>query len=263
MRLVIVLSALPLLFGCPDGSGADAGVDGGPELPEGVSECEDGRWCLVGTHCEDDTCEAGCFVDAQCRDDESCEGLSETSIGRCTPDRAPVCGNATCDLGEDETNCDVDCAVCGTAGTGATNCGDVTCDAGFHCLDPATSTCEIGCLSQSHCECGTGCVFGLTASPIGTCTNPFGTPPTCGDGSCNGNEGPGTCPDDCGTWADQCSTACSLLSEASCFDADQEAFECQQNCANVSEEVAQAFAACVGMAGAQSCPTSCTDVFVP
>ncbi len=248
-----------LVLGCADGGTGDAGVDAGPTLPEGGSLCEDGRTCTVGTHCQDDTCDEGCFVDAQCRDDEHCDGVSETTVGRCEPDRTPTCGNGTCDLGEGPANCAADCTACPDE-DGTTPCGDTTCAAGTYCLDPAAGSCETGCLSQSHCGCGTGCGFGLTASPIGTCQDPHGNPPECGDGQCNGTEGPGDCPADCGTWAEQCGMACSFMAQADCFATDQEAFMCQQTCANTDEQTAQSFAACVGMAGAQTCPTACLDL---
>lgn len=70
---------------------------------------------------------------------------------------SPVCGNGTCEAGENATTCAADCPS-------APVCGDGTCSAG-----ETTGSCPGDCPAN----------------------------PMCGDGTCNGAETTATCPGDC------------------------------------------------------------------
>ncbi len=97
----------------------------------------------------------------------------------------PVCGNGTCDAGEDCGNCEADCGAC------AAFCGNGTCDAGEDC-----GNCEA--------DCGACAAF-------------------CGDGTCDAGEDCGNCEADCGACA-SCEPAVSSVGSGRhnagkvCFD---------------------------------------------
>ena len=95
----------------------------------------------------------------------------------------PVCGNGSCEAGENKNNCPSDCAPAGPV------CGNASCETGEDC-----STCSADC---------------------GVC------PPAdvCGDGQCTGSETTSTCPADCSlpiqTCAEQNGFICSAFETCS------------------------------------------------
>jgi len=147
---------------------------------------------------------------------------------------APVCGNGTCESGEDSAGCPADC------GRGA--CGDISyvgccegevvhwcenaqlkqgdCAAAdkLHCGwnsqsqyydcgtdgggDPSGAHPK-GCGSSSEPECGDGECQGPEDSQ--SCPSDCGPPPAvCGDGKCEGGESEASCPADCGAEGEFC-----------------------------------------------------------
>ncbi|MGA1874482.1 MAG: S8 family serine peptidase [bacterium] len=127
------------------------------------------------------------------------------------PPSVPVCGDGTCEFGEDCSTCEADCGPCPYCGDGSCDsnescstcpadcspcCGDGTCDA-----DETCSTCPEDCGScPTYCGDGT-CDADETCS---TCEADCGPCPYCGDGSCNGDETCSTCPEDCGQCPPEC-----------------------------------------------------------
>jgi hypothetical protein len=85
------------------------------------AECDDGDPCTIdtcpmdGTPCHHDTDPScvitGCVTDADCDDGNPCTTGTCQPDGLCsfTTDAACMCGNGTCDLGEDNVSCPADC----------------------------------------------------------------------------------------------------------------------------------------------------------
>ena len=145
-----------------------------------------------------------------------------------------VCGNDICDLGEDGFNCPEDCkgpgGKCGDGkcdgpenpGNCPEDCGD---DPVLDCVLENCETSYYKCLSNPGCEeiliclgdcgpgdqqCEEGCLQGAAPGAWGDfytlaecaqangCLEGGGDPEIwCGDGECNGDENPDSCPDDC------------------------------------------------------------------
>src|SRR5262245_13371843 len=88
---------------------------------------------------------------------------------------------------------------CGGGGTmcdantqGFVKCGDFNrCQPGQYCSDETFGHCSNGCLADVNCGCGQSCVTG--GGGVGVCS----LKSACGDGACNGNETPASCPQDC------------------------------------------------------------------
>lgn len=111
-----------------------------------------------------------------CAEGETCAELPVGS-GQVTCVSPALCGNASCEAGEDHTRCPADCPAA---------CGDGICDGGEDC-----ASCALDC---GAC-CGDGaCGHGETCN---TCAKDCGPCPTCGDGTCQPSESCKTCPADC------------------------------------------------------------------
>lgn len=141
----------------------DCGLPPGSEL-----DCDDGA---------DDDCDSDIDCDdADCLDDPAC----------------PFCGNTTCDLGEDECSCAVDCGDPPASETECSNGIDEDCDGATDCDDS-------DCSANPACACGDG----LCAAPEdcnscpGDCDSVTRGKPTnrycCGNGILEGPEGDGRC----------------------------------------------------------------------
>lgn len=102
-----------------------------------------------------------CATATDCAADEYC------NAGSC----APLCGNGTCDAGEDFASCAADCDECAI---------DTDCASGY-------------CVSGSCGECidNTACASGDYCSDLNTCE------PLCGNGTCDDSEDFVTCSADC------------------------------------------------------------------
>ena len=129
-----------------------------------------------------------------------------------------VCGDGTCDPGEDPCNCSQDCGTPPSTETSCSDGIDDDCDGYVDCDD-------IDCAGDAACQCGNGicdpgedycsCPTDCGAPPAEICDNGldddcdgdidcddadcFGDPacPSCGDGTCNPGEDCHTCPSDC------------------------------------------------------------------
>lgn len=100
---------------------------------------------------------------------------------------APVCGDGTCDAGEDCSSCPGDCGSC-------TICGDGTCDAGEDC-----NSCAADCISGGGVSCGNGICEAADGEDCNSCADDCnsktkGNPKThfccgeagvCGSSQCN------------------------------------------------------------------------------
>jgi hypothetical protein len=155
------------------GGGAAGGVGAGvPCVPPAcvpVNFCGDG-FCLAPLETAL-LCPVDCTVGAAVCGDGTCDA-GEDAVHcpfDCAGGAIAVCGNGACDLGENNNNCPADCP---------TSCGNLACEAGED-----ANNCAI--------DCGLG---------------------ACGDGVCNFFENPANCPADCA--AAVCGDGiCNLLSE--------------------------------------------------
>jgi hypothetical protein len=124
--------------------------------------------------------------------DGVCQSLTENSTTCPVDCGAPpaVCGNGTCEAGEDNATCPADCPA--TAAVPA--CGDGVCDAGEDattCPDDCRPTPPAAVCGNGQCESGedsTTCPADCPAPP---------SSPVCGDGTCEGGETSASCPADC------------------------------------------------------------------
>lgn len=137
----------------------------------------------------------------------------------------PVCGDGTCDPGEDQCNCSDDCGTPPATETNCTDGIDEDCDGGADCQDP-TGDCDAdpACLS-SYCGDGT-CDPGEDQC---NCSDDCGTPPssetTCDDGIDEDCDGSTDCDDiDCD--GDPACPSCAAVGEYCEADTDC----CSGNC---------------------------------
>jgi sialate O-acetylesterase len=150
-------------------------------------------------------------------------GLPASPIREVAPSSSPVCGDETCDAGEDQCNCPDDC---GTPPTTETSCDDgidEDCDTYFDCDDidcdgdPACSYCGDGTCDpdEDSCNCSADC--GLPPETETTCDDgidedcdtytdcddidcdgdPACPSSECGNDICEEGEDCQSCPDDC------------------------------------------------------------------
>ncbi|MEZ4266201.1 MAG: hypothetical protein R3F39_07465 [Myxococcota bacterium] len=195
-----------------------AGADCGPGF-EGdccVDSTDDGTG--AGTPgCEDpDVTDCVCALDPFCCAvawDAICVDEAINDCGTVCDPGGPVCGDGTCDGGEDCGTCADDCGACATCGDGI--CGNTpgeacdTCpsDCGSCCgdgvCDPAgdedCATCEADC--GACAACGDGICGNTPGEACDTCPSDCGS--CCGDGVCVSTQGEdcSSCPSDCGACA--------------------------------------------------------------
>ena len=197
----IVLVALFSLAGCNLITGADefafddggSGAQGGSSGVAGNGPGPGGAGGAGGAAavCGNTTCEPG-------EDCISCEG----DCGPC----AATCGNSTCDTAETCTNCPTDCGACDPV------CGDGTCEPSESC-----SSCAADCGACASCGDGT-CNGGETCTTCAGDCGPCG--PMCGDGTCDMGETQENCSSDCGS-----PTGCGGAGDATTtLDAEELAF---------------------------------------
>lgn len=165
---------------CVPGDGCEHQVNSG-------QPCDDGDPCTSGDICDGASCVGGQNNCGNCGDlfcslDEDCE-TCPVDCGACEG----VCGDGTCDSGE-ETTCPQDCVG------GLGSCGDGVCDLGEQL------TCPEDCEDQGGGSCGDGvCDLGEQLLCPEDCEN---SGPSCGpailcDGVCDAFLDAFACPDDC------------------------------------------------------------------
>ncbi len=185
---------------CQDGSVCQSSSTASCQCPSGGGTCELGRsctntsecgggvcngagkWCEIsGVTCDTgvcqgvpQTCQIGpdgkgfCSLSrAMCTSDASCAPFVPTcvqKIGACQqcPSPTPVCGNGTCEAGEDALNC-------------AADCGGSTCREGSLCSSDAqcgTGSCKVS--GSSRCDrSGLACKTDTDCGPVtNTCISP-------------------------------------------------------------------------------------------
>jgi len=110
--------------------------------------------------------------------DGSCNGGENCS--NCSGDCGKCCGNGKCDYGEDCNSCSKDCGSC-------PYCGDGKCASGESCKS-CPKDCG-SCCGNGKCDNGEDCE---------SCSKDCGKCPYCGDGKCSGGESCKSCKEDCG-----------------------------------------------------------------
>ncbi|MBW8001797.1 MAG: hypothetical protein FVQ80_07205 [Planctomycetes bacterium] len=114
----------------------------------------------------------------------------------------PVCGDGTCDAGEDQCSCSGDCGTPPATETNCTDGVDEDCDGAADCADPSGDcdsdpACQSACDNDGVCETGEDC----TNCPNDCISKTGGDPAShycCGDGTCEGAEDSSNCGIDCG-----------------------------------------------------------------
>lgn len=151
--------------------------------------------CTSPSICVAGACRVPCQVGTDCAVDEVCFlNLCENGDPPAT-----LCGDGTCDTGENGCNCVQDCTPGG--------CGDGICCAATH---ETAADCAVDCGPTT--TCGNGTCDALTENAITCPADCAGG--TCGDGICGNasNENATSCPADCAVVA--CGDATCAASEA-------------------------------------------------
>jgi len=190
--------------------------------------------------------------------------------------QGPFCGDAECDAAtEDATSCPVDCG-----GNAATLCLRDRCEGP---LD--TCIADAGCVTIFECligcddtPCAQGCYLAASGDPEGTalmsaaitCGQNAGCFDGCGNGTCDADEDPLLCPQDCAVdcIATSCASqvaACEAIDGCptllDCWGAC-DSYSCQTACIQAAPPQAiaalQAIEACAGVSGCLP-DTSCGD----
>jgi cysteine-rich repeat protein len=186
--------------GCGDGNldGTEACDDGNVEPNDGCSPqckleidgvgCESNNDCVAAAICQDNTCVARCFADADCADGNSCStDLCDEELGTCfyvLAGQGTSCDAGVCDAGGVCIGCIVD--------TGPIDLG-CTASAPICLVGEGGSTC-VDCIAASDCPhvtcavstCSDNTCIDLPIQP---------TPTTCGEGTCS-SEGFVVCRED-------------------------------------------------------------------
>ena len=198
------------------GDGACTGVETCADCAEDCGVCPEPGDCCHPTEaagCTDAAVQACvCALDDFCCQlawDEICVADAMASCGLVC---ASTCGDAVCDLDETCEGCPEDCGACPGPGdccsdSGGLGCEDATCSA-------------LVCGEDPFC-CDTVWDDICAAAAALVCEVCGGTPPPCGDGTCNGLEDCATCPEDCG--------ACPTCGDAAC-NGDEDCASCPEDC---------------------------------
>jgi len=175
----------------------------------------------------------------------------DTTVGS-TPDgyvmNIVVCGNGTCDTGEDPCNCPDDCGA-DTCGNGCCGAAENACLCEEDCPDICGNNCcgsqETPCTCPADCGediCGNAC-----CGPEETaCDCETDCPDICGDGCCTGGENSCGCPGDCGEEVCGNGFCCAIKGEDAC--------DCEEDC---SDRVLCGDGCCGSAEGCETCPDDC------
>jgi len=182
----------------------------GPECTVNA-DCDDGLWCNGEETCVDQSCQAG---------SDPCPVGCDEANDLCT---STICGNGTCEVGEDCGSCGQDCprfesGFCGN-GTCEPSLGEdcLSCSQDcngkqngnpsgrFCCGDASTpcsdSRCSVDAWSCSSSTAGSTCCGDGTCEGLETSVNCLADCPeaVCGDGNCDAGEDSCACAADCGS----------------------------------------------------------------
>ena len=124
----------------------------------------------------------------------------------CPECAATICGDGSCDRGEDCNNCSNDCCL--------SSCGDGSCDRG------EDISCSSDCVIVDLCPNGT-CDSGEDCN---NCSSDCGSCTLCPNGTCDNGENCNTCSSDCGS--------CTLCGDGSC-DRGEDSTNCSIDCGAV------------------------------
>jgi hypothetical protein len=196
--------------GCPSAWKSNGVCDMGCAYydPECGGGCNGESLCGWSFCCSANPCSLGggdCDSDSECGPGLTCAqdngaqfGCGDT-VDVCVGTGA-VCGNGTCSVTENCTNCPADCGACPYCGdgncTGDENFNNCSADCGNFslCYEDCMMDCgEDPCSWSPSCSYS-GCENECFLTQCGSTT----PPPYCGDSDCNGDETCETCPRDCG-----------------------------------------------------------------
>jgi hypothetical protein len=162
----------------------------GNGILEHAEQCDDGD--LDGATCEDRACSGGGVL--------ACTGSCTYDTTACAG--CPVCGDGTCQTGEDCRSCPLDCSS-----TNASSCGNGICEQGDgeDCVScPADCNGAQGGKPADRFCCGAGggenpvpCSDARCNTAVSFCTVTPLLASCCGDGLCQGDETVGSCSLDC------------------------------------------------------------------
>ena len=221
--------------GCKNGQSCQGGVCIGmsscgnviceSDKGENCDTCPDDCVCKNGQTCQNGTCTTtDTDTGTDTNTDTGTDTNTDTDTDTGTDTGGPVCGNGTCETGENCENCAADCGckngqTCqnGTCITTGPVCGNGTCETGENCENCAADcgckngqTCQNGTCTTTGPACGNGtcetgencenCVADCSCSSSQTCQNGtcITTGPVCGNGSCEQGENCENCAADCG-----------------------------------------------------------------
>lgn len=254
--------------------------------------CNDGNSCTTNDVCTDGVCggtlTCQCAKDIDCKaldDDNLCNGVLVCQSGQCKVKAGSVVsclptGNEPCFVNE----CNPETGLCEEGyPTQPTPCDDgIDCTKGDKCKDGTCSdfanvTCEYlcddttdedddnltdcddpDCWGQPGCPaptCGDGTCNG--EEKCDTCEQDCGVcPPVCGDGECNGEETCGTCALDCGVCPPACGDGTCNGTEV-CGTCPADCGACPPECGDGECNGAELCGTCPSDCGV--CPPSCGD----
>ncbi|MDF1564118.1 MAG: hypothetical protein P1V51_13800 [Deltaproteobacteria bacterium] len=152
----------------------------------------------------------------------TCEAGEDASS--CSADCAESCGNGTCDAGETSATCSADCPVCNNNGT---------CNAGEN-SDNCPNDCPVTCNNNGTCDAGETSTSCAADCPV-VCNN---------NGTCDAGETPANCAADCNT---------------TCGNGVCDAGETNTNCA-ADCPITCGNGTCDPGETITGCPADCTDV---
>jgi hypothetical protein len=145
----------------------------------------------------------------------SCGGGKQCSgAGTCAS--VTSCGDGSCDGGETQSLCCVDCGC-----PGGKSCNGSTCVTESFCGDGSCNGSE----TQGSCCLDCGCPSGKSCNGSTCVTESY-----CGDGSCNGSETQGSCCLDCGCPGGSSCNGSTCVTESFCGDGSCNGSETQGSC---------------------------------
>lgn len=166
------------------------------------------------------------------------------------PDQAPdvqfVCGDGSCDPGENCGSCPGDCGKCPED-----PCGDQRCD---QAKGETCATCPQDCGACP--KCGDG-LCEAPSETCGLCPQDCGPcPPACPDGACNGDETCQTCVEDCGPCEPSCPDGfCN--GDETCWTCPKDCGACPSFCGDGQCSGTETCVVCPEDCG--ECPAGCGD----